>query len=136
MFIRSLRSADFDSFRIAEDQAHEQNNKRIKGDGGAEFSTVRKLYWSGRFSGRVLAKILEQGETKNLGKNAHHEDTDLYEKTFREEGSTYQESFKAMANSFRDDEECLVNIESKHISRKDASESVKSAKVKGEKQRK
>ena len=43
---------------------------------------------------------------------------------------------KALVNSFRDDEECLVNIESKHISRKYASESVKSAKVKGEKQRK
>ena len=84
-------------------------------------------------SGPVLAKILEQGETKKLGKNVHHEHTDLCEKTFREEGSRYLESFKAMANRFRKDEECLVNIESKHILSKDASESVKSAKVKGEK---
>ena len=41
-----------------------------------------------------------------------------------------------MANPFREDEECLVNIESKHILTKDASESVKSAKVKCEKQSK
>ena len=39
-----------------------------------------------------------------------------------------------MANPFREDEVCLVNIESKRILSKDASESVKSAKVKGEKQ--
>ena len=87
-------------------------------------------------SGPVLAKILEQGETKKLGRNARHEDTDLYEKTFREEGSRYLESFKAMANPFREDEECVVNIELKHILSKDASELVKSAKVKGEKQSK
>ena len=41
-----------------------------------------------------------------------------------------------MTNPFREDEECLVNIESKHILSKDASESVKSAKVKREKQSK
>ena len=87
-------------------------------------------------SGPVLVKILEQGETKKLGKNAHHEDTDFYEKTCREEGSRYLESFKAMANPFREDEECLVNIESKYILSKDASELVKSAKLKGEKQSK
>lgn len=39
-----------------------------------------------------------------------------------------------MANPFREDEVCLVNTESKLILSKDASESVKSAKVKGEKQ--
>ena len=38
-----------------------------------------------------------------------------------------------MANSFREDEEFLMNIESKNILSKDASESVKCAKVKGEK---
>ena len=84
----------------------------------------------------VLAKIFEQGEIKRFGKNAHHEDTDLYEGTFQEEGSRYLESFKAMANSFREDEEFLMNIKSKNILSKDASESVKCAKVKGEKQSK
>ena len=92
---------------IAEGQAHEQKKWAI--------------------SGLVLVKILEQGETKKLGKNAHHEDTDLHEKTFGEESSRYLESFKAMANPLREDEECLVNIESKHVLNKDASESVKSA---------
>ena len=109
----------------------------LKGDGGAVGilnSEEAQLKWA--FSGPVLAKILEQGETKKLRKNARHEDTDLYEKTFREEGSRYLESFKAIANPFREDEECLVNIELKHILSKDASELVKSAKVKGEKQSK
>ena len=82
----------------------------------------------------VLAKNFEQGETKRLVKNAHHEDTDLYEETFQEEGSRYLESFKAMANSFREDEEFLMNIESKNILSKDVPESVKCEKVKGEKQ--
>ena len=116
---------------IAEDQAYEQNNKRIKWDGGAAGipdSEEALLKWA--ISGPVLVKILEQGETKSFGKNAHYEDTDLYEKTFREEGSRYLESSKAMTDPFREGEECLVNIESKHILSKDPSVSVKSAKFK------
>ena len=73
---------------IAEDQVHEQNNKHVKGDGvavGILNSEEALLKWA--ISGPVLAKILEQGETKELGKNAHHEDSDSYEKTSREEGS-------------------------------------------------
>ena len=60
---------------IAEDQAHEQNNEGIKGDGGAIGilnSEEALLKWE--ISGPVLAKILEQGETKKLGKNANRED--------------------------------------------------------------
>ena len=41
-----------------------------------------------------------------------------------------------ISNPFREDKECLVNIESKHILSKDASESVKSEKIKGEEQSK
>ena len=68
---------------IAEDQAHEQNNKRIKGVGdavGILNSEEALLKWAIR--GPVLAKTLESGETKKLGKNEHHGDTDLYEKPF------------------------------------------------------
>ena len=59
---------------IAEDQAHEQNKKRIKGDGGAVGtldSEKALLKWA--ISGLVLAKIPKQRETKKLGENAHHE---------------------------------------------------------------
>ena len=73
---------------IAEDQAQEQNNKRVKGDGvavGILDSEETLLKWA--INGPVLAKILEQGQTKKLGKNTHHEDADSYEKTFRKEGS-------------------------------------------------
>ena len=59
---------------IAEDQAHEQNKKRIKGDGGAVGtldSEKALLKWA--ISGPVLAKITKQRETKKLGENAHHE---------------------------------------------------------------
>ena len=73
---------------IAEDQVHEQNNKRVKGDGVAVgILNSEEALLKCAISGPVLAKILEQGETKELGKNAHHEDSDSYEKTFREEGS-------------------------------------------------
>ena len=59
---------------IAEDQAHEQNKKRIKGDRGAVGtldSEKALLKWA--ISGPVLAKIPKQRETKKLGENAHHE---------------------------------------------------------------
>ena len=108
---------------IAEDQAYKQNNKRIKEDGssvGILGSEEASLKWL--ISGPVSTKILEQGETKKLGKNAHREDPDLHQKTFQEEGSRYLESFKAMANTFRKDEECLLNIKSKHILSKDTTQ--------------
>ena len=60
----------------------------------------------------------------------------MYEKTFREKRSRYLESFKAMANPCREDEECLMNLESKHFLSKDKPKLVKSAKVKGKKQSK
>ena len=54
---------------IAEDQAHEQNNKRIKGDGGAVgILDSEEALLKRAISGPVLANLLEQGETKKLGK--------------------------------------------------------------------
>ena len=68
---------------IVEDQAHKQNNKRIKGDGGAvEILDSEEALLKWAISGLVLAKFLEQGETKKLRKSAHHEDTDLHGKNF------------------------------------------------------
>ena len=46
---------------IAEDQAHRQNNKRIKGDGGAvEILDSEEALLKLPVSGLVLAKILEK----------------------------------------------------------------------------
>ena len=68
---------------IAEDQVHKQNNKCVKGDGGAvEILNSEEALLKWAMSGPVLANILEQGETKKFGKSAHHEDTDLHEKNF------------------------------------------------------
>ena len=68
---------------MAEDQAYEQNHKHSKDDGRAIgiFDNENALMnWA--ISGPVLAKLLDQGNSK-LNKK-HHEDTDLYEKSFRE----------------------------------------------------
>ena len=114
MFIRSLRSADFDSFRrclkeiilwmLALDRVHysrwlwvflhalerlEDTNENIfrnfmegrfvVNKSGRPFSCIaedqahEQNKWA--INGPVLTKVLEQGETKKLGKNAHHEDT-------------------------------------------------------------
>ena len=97
---------------MAEDQAHEQNNKHIKGDGRAIgiFDNENALMkWA--ISGPVLAKPLDQGNSK-LNKK-HLEDTDLYEKTFHEEGLWYLQCFKILSNPFRETENCLVNVDSK-----------------------
>ena len=98
---------------IAEDHAHEQNNKVIKDDGGAIglFDTPSALQeWATTMP--YIADIIEESKLTNSQKNksSHHEDTDAYEEQFRIDQKSLISSFKFIGNPFTENEKGLVNI--------------------------
>ena len=70
---------------IGIDQAHEQNNKIVKGDGGAIGIMDNKsklLRWA--VAGPIIADMLNvQGEMNNGEICSHHEDNDNFEASFK-----------------------------------------------------
>jgi hypothetical protein len=76
---------------MAEDQAHEQNNKDVKTDGGAvgildNESALMKWMIGGPEIAR-LVKDFNMGEenTEAHAEKRHHEDTDAFESQFRKD---------------------------------------------------
>ena len=123
---------------IGEDQAHEQNNKQIKADGGVIGildNEAALLNWA--TSGPVIARLIESVKTEhNENKDHHHEDTDSFEKKFRDERKRFLGAFEEFGNPFQESGDCLINVATKVVIDHIASESVKSAKEKGELQSK
>ena len=127
---------------MAEDQAHEQNNKLVKIDGGAIGILSNEnalLKWA--TSGPQIAKLIQTARSKpfddgNEDSRFHHEDTDSFEKKFRLEREKLIEVFKELGNPFEELEDGLVNIATKHVLNEVASESVRVAKDKGQQQSK
>ena len=107
---------------MGEDQAHEQNNKKIKIDGGAigilENETAL-LEWA--VSGPQIAKILDMDVCEDHIKidedtfQYHHEDTGIFEKTFRRERDAVVNAFNSFGNHFKEKESGLINIVIRHI---------------------
>ena len=119
---------------MGEDQAHEQNNKKIKMDGGAigilENETAL-LEWA--VSGPQIAKILDMDvceEHITIDEDTfqyHHEDTDIFEKRFRRERDAVVNAFNSFGNPFKEKESGLINIVTLHILDDTAAQSVHEA---------
>ena len=115
------------------DQAHEQNNKRVKVDGGAigiMDNESALLEWA--LSGPYIAEMIQ--ETDQCSSSKHHEDTDSFEKEFCLRRVKLIESFKCFENPFEDPHKELVNIASKEIMSTEAATSVREALKIGNKQ--
>ena len=120
---------------IGIDQAHEQNNKLIKIDGGAIgiFDNPGALLrWA--VAGPMIGNILTKSEDRDAENVHHHEDTDAYEKTFRSESEAVYLAFLEYGNPFKEEEKGLLHIVSKHLLNEDASSSVREAKQQGKNQ--
>ena len=114
------------------DQAHEQNNKCVKIDGGAIgiLDNERALLeWS--LTGPLLAEMLD---TPSGTDTKHHEDTPTYEENFRRNRLALIGAFGEFANPFQFSGSELINIVSKEILSAEASKSVMKAKLIGEEQ--
>ena len=121
---------------MAEDQAHEQNNKDVKTDGGAvgildnESSLMKWM-----IGGPEIARLVKNFNNEQHGAmNKHHEDTDAHENKFRKDVKNFKECVAELGNPFNEDDNSLVQIMSRTVMNNSSLESVKNAKKIGEDQ--
>lgn len=122
--------------RIADDQAHEQNNKVIKSVGGAVgiFESPKALMnWmvARPEVARMISDfeaILVTNDELSDDQNKHHENTNAFEKRFRKHVNALEESFIKEGNPFEEEENVLMTIVSRNIMCEKAKESVYQAK--------
>ena len=83
---------------MAEDQAHEQNNKGVKMDGGAvgildnESSLIKWV-----IGGPEIARLVKNFNNEQHGAmNKHHEDTGAHENKFRKDVKNFKECLPSL----------------------------------------
>ena len=114
---------------IAIDQAHEQNNKIIKGDGGAiglteDPSALRR--WM--VAGPEISRILEEFDHSygNVSVDTrHHEETEANQRNFLEHVRQMTNSIEEQGNPFMEDTKDLIVLDTKEIMGAEESESHK-----------
>ncbi len=109
------------------DQAHEQNNKILKADGGVIGildNPTALLKWA--ISGPVISQMLNEERTDNIPA-LHHEDTSSHEKHFRQDRDAFIASMLDYGNPFEEEEQQLVHISSRHLLDEVAAKSVRKA---------
>ena len=111
---------------IGINQAHEQNNKSVKIDGGAIGILDNEqalLEWT--VSGPYIANMV--CSTENTLSTNHHEDNDSFEKDFREKRFSLIETFTKFDNPSTESQPDLINIVSKKVMSEKATTSVRNA---------
>lgn len=106
---------------MAIDQAHEQNNALIKGDGGAiglteDPSALRR--WM--VSGPEISRVIDEFETvvnphKSSEVSKHHEDTVPSQKVFLEEVQRFVKTVNDFGNPFLEDSSDLYKLDTKDV---------------------
>ena len=116
------------------DQAHEQNNKILKDDGGIIGildNPTALLKWA--ICGPVICEMLKEGEETEKGHSPslHHEDNDTFEEKFQHDRDLLVASFQEQGNPFEEEEKNLIHITSRTVLDGNATKSVKEAWKKG-----
>ena len=97
------------------DQAHEQNDKILKTDGGVIGildNPTALLKWA--IIGPVISEILKEEEDGNLHE-LHHADTASFEKDFRKDRDSLIASRLEYGDPFEEEEQNFVHIISRHV---------------------
>ena len=123
---------------IAIDQAHEQNNKLIKIDGGAIgiFENESALLkWT--VAGLMVSDMLKNADIVN-GKtrefNYHHKDNESFNKKFVSDKQTFTNALEEVGNLFLEEGDQLVHIKTKQLLSEKACKLILDATETGEKQ--
>ena len=103
---------------MAIDQAHEQCNASVKGDGGAVGLTddehaLRRWMVAGPEVARVISEF--ENQTKVSSNLNHHEQTESMQATFRNEVSALLATFEELGSPFSDDCGDLVVLHSRGV---------------------
>ena len=118
------------------DQAHEQNNKIVKTDGGVigildNPKTLINWAVSGPIISNMLKYPLDQDCSEELN---HHEDTASFEKQFCDHQEALLKARSSFENPFEESATNLIHITTKHVLDDRATNSVKNAILLGEQQ--
>ena len=123
---------------ISDDQAHEQNNKVIKDDGGAIgilHSPKALMRWM--VGGPEVARMISEYNESikdDLESRSHHENTVAFEKRFRKDVAALVDAFEKEGNPFEEEDDVLVMAVSKTMMNEKAVRSVRDARKIGEDQ--
>jgi len=122
------------------DQAHEQNNARVKGDGGAvgltdNPSALRR--WM--VAGPEVARVIMEFEEANMHPNAneetrHHEETPRAQEAFAKDVQSLVAVIEELGNPFEEDSPDLLVLDTKEIADPAVIETVRTAKQIGQEQ--
>ena len=127
--------------RISDDQAHEQNNKIVKGNGGAIGifdSPVSLTKWM--ISGPDIALMISIFEEDAIHSKPespeykHHENMESFENRFRKKNLSLKEEFIKAGNPFEETSEVMCTLVSKNILNLEAKKSVYEARTLGNNQ--
>ena len=104
--------------RVAVDQAHEQNNAKVKGDGGAIGLTENPTAlhrWM--VAGPEMVRLLEEFESskKSASYNLHHEQTKHAQQSFFNDVKQLSDTIEKMGNPFADFSPDLVVLDTRDI---------------------
>ena len=122
---------------IALDQSHEQENAKVKGDGGAVGLTesdpaLRRWMISGPEVARAVQEFRDSFiSPKGEENQGHHEQTPSVQKAFMNNVESLVSAFEEMGNPFTEDSRDIVAIDSKCIMSSDVVEAVYSAELLG-----
>ena len=125
-FVVNKTSKNFSSIPI--DHAHEQNNALVKGEGGAvglteNPSALRRWMVSGREMARIINEFensIATGSIQTEQKAKHHEDTRSLPSLFYRDVTALTRTIEEMGNSFMEETEDLLVLDTKEIMGSDA----------------
>ena len=117
-FTLAKTNAPFSAMAI--DQAHEQNNAAVKGDGGAigltqNPSALRRWMVAGPEMARLIQEFQEEVEDEAHVNLKHHEQTTSKQKNFIKEVTTLTKKVEDMGNPFKDSGKELYRLDSKDV---------------------
>ena len=125
---------------VAIDQAHEQNNATVKGDGGAvglfqSEDALTKWMVSGPEIARILAEFDASSYTINRREDMrHHDQSKGIQKDFVEKVKSLTAAITDMGNPFLEDSDDLLRLDNRYILGEDAISSVRKAEELGQSQ--
>ena len=124
---------------MALDQAHEQLNSFVKGDGGAVGLTENPsalLRWmiSGPEMARIISEFESCSEDENGKLHPHHENSSAHTERFNTNIQSLLHTMKELGNPFEEEGDELVSLVSKDIVSPDAVLTLKKIKATGESQ--
>ena len=127
-FVVHKSSRQFSAMAI--DQAHEQANAVIKGDGGAigvteDPSALRRWMVAGPEVSHLVAQYEAASESKDATEhNSHHEQTERAQTLFFERVDKLSSVMKEMGNPFQEESMDLLTLDTKDIADRSAADMV------------